>query len=75
MEVNPDRKSKEDPLRWLDGYCVILLVTPAVKLVPNVAFYTPLAYTSEAEAGILTHGQPRTSIFPALACGQVIPKT
>ena len=67
MGVNPDRKSGVEPLRWSYVNSWDLPATYAANLVPSVMLCTPLDPTSEAE-GVLSVGQPRTSIHLAQAC-------
>ena len=71
MGVNADRKSGVEPLRRSYVNSWHLPAAPAAKLVPSVVLCTPLDPTSEAERGVLSLGQPRTSIHLAHACAMV----
>ena len=63
MEVNPEYKSGEESLRWLDVSGGFLPATPAAKLIPNVLPCIPLDPVSEAEIGAVLCGQRMASIY------------
>ena len=67
-EVNPNRKSGVESLRWLAVNFDILLAAPAVKLAPNVMPCIPLDLVGAAERGPCCPGNARPPYNTVQGC-------
>ena len=57
--VDPSRKCGVESRKRFSANPVVIPSAPVAALMPNVVHRIPLDYTSEAERGSLTTGQPR----------------